>query len=85
MTDDHTLLSFVDIAVGSNDIQVRVTSESGTTTETYSVAVTRSEPPAFTVESLIVPANHDGAKFEFQMKFSEELELSYVNAARRCV
>ncbi len=42
----------VDLQVGSNTISVKVTAEDGTTTQTYTVTVTRAAPPASSDASL---------------------------------
>ena len=68
----------VALAVGVNAVSVVVTAEDGQATKTYTVTVTRAEPP-LTAEFQESPAAHDGTiPFTFRIAFSEDISTSYV-------
>ena len=68
----------VSLAYGANTITATVTAADGQTTATYTVTVTRAQPP-LTASFHDVPKTHDGeTEFTFELRFSEELELSYL-------
>ena len=69
----------VSLAAGTNEIAVTVTAEDGTTTKTYTVAVTRASMP-LTASFESIPASHDGENaFTFTLTFSEDFRgLSYL-------
>ena len=56
----------VTLAEGPNPIAVTVTAEDGTTTQTYTVTVTRAGPPEVTIAALASPVT-EGAAAEFQV------------------
>ena len=63
---------------GANAVTATVTAADGGTTKAYTVTVTRARPP-LTASVHEVPARHDGSSdIEFELRFSEELALSYV-------
>ena len=68
----------VALAAGANTITITVMAADGQATRTYTVAVTRAQLP-LTASFLDVPQTHDGStEFTFELRFSEELELSYL-------
>ena len=70
---DATLGQPVVLAAGDNTIKVRVTSENGDETVTYTVVVTRAATPV-TARFENLPAGHDGRnRFTVDLVFSEEV------------
>ena len=60
----------VTLAEGANPIAVTVTAEDGTTTQTYTVTVTRAGPPEVSIAALASPVT-EGAPAEFQVTLDQ--------------
>ena len=74
----------IPLAVGENVITVEVTAEDGSTSQTYTVTVTRAEPLTAAFEG--APESHNGADaFTFQIAFSETVAIGFANFRRHAL